>query len=63
MDTSIKAKRLLRINDAAKYAAISRATIYNEAKEGRLKLLKLGHSTRIEVSEMDRWIDETSQAA
>lgn len=61
--TEIETRRLLRINEAAIYAAISRATIYSEIKQGRLKLIKLGHASRIEVTELDRWIDETAAAA
>lgn len=57
MDQKQKPRRLLSISDATIYTAMSRATLYNEAKEGRLKITKLGHASRIEVSELDRWID------
>ena len=56
-------RRLLRIKEASIYAAISRGTLYKEFKAGRLKLTKLGHASRIEVSELDRWIDETASHA
>jgi len=54
-------RRLLRINEAAIYAAISRATLYSEKSKGNIQFIKLGTATRIEVSELDRWIDETSK--
>ena len=54
-------RRLLRIGEATVYAAISKTTLYVEIKAKRLKLVKLGSASRIEVSELDRWIDETSQ--
>ena len=63
MHTTKDSRRLLRINEAAIYAAISRAHIYSEIKKGRLKLTKLGHASRLEVSELDRWIDATTANA
>lgn len=62
MSTHMNRKHLFRINEAADYAAVSRATLYNEIKAKRLSLVKLGHASRIEVSEMDRWIDERAAA-
>jgi len=56
-------RRLLRVNDAVAYTAMSRATLYSEIKAGRLTPTKMGHSTRFEVSELDRWINETSAVA
>ncbi len=55
--------RLLNIRDSANYAATSRSTLYAEEKAGRIKFLKMGASTRIEVCELDRWINEKSKAA
>ncbi|MBM2294277.1 helix-turn-helix domain-containing protein [Sulfitobacter pseudonitzschiae] len=49
--------RLLSIPDSVNYAATSRSTLYAEEKSGRIKFVKMGSSTRIEVSELDRWID------
>lgn len=49
--------RLLNIRDSASYAATSRSTLYAEEKAGRIKFVKLGTATRIEVAELDRWID------
>jgi excisionase family DNA binding protein len=55
--------RLLSICDSATYAATSRSTLYVEEKAGRIKFLKMGSSTRIEVSELDRWINEKTKSA
>ena len=49
--------RLLSVRDGAKYAATSRSTLYAEEKAGRIAFLKMGSSTRIEISELNRWID------
>lgn len=51
-------KRLYKLLEAARYTGFSRATLYVEAREGRLKLHKIGGATRIEKSELDRWIDQ-----
>lgn len=55
--TNIK-PRLLSIRDSAAYGATSRSTLYAEEKAGRIKFVKMGACTRIEVSELDRWIDQ-----
>ncbi len=61
MNLQVSKKRLFRVNEAADYAAVSRAKLYQEMKLGNLKFLKLGASTRIEALDLDRWIDETSK--
>lgn len=53
--------RLLNVRDSATYAATSRSTLYLEEKAGRIRFLKMGAATRIEVSELDRWINEKSK--
>jgi len=55
--------RLLSILDAAAYASTSRSTLYAEEKAGRIKFVKLGTATRIEVVEINRWIDAKTAAA
>lgn len=60
--TSIQ-PRLLRVSDAVVYAATSRAKLYNEMKMGALKFIKLDSATRIEITELDRWINETAGIA
>ena len=55
--------RLLKIPQAAAYSGESRATLYKEWKNGNLKFVKMGNSTRIEVSELDRYIDAKMSVA
>ena len=62
-NTTTDPRRLLRIKEAANYAAVSRATLYNEIKAGRLVKLKFGSSSLIEITEIDRWINENVTAA
>ncbi|WP_144055522.1 helix-turn-helix transcriptional regulator [Octadecabacter antarcticus] len=50
--------RLLSIADSATYAATSRSTLYAEEKAGRIQFVKIGTSTRVEVVELNRWIDQ-----
>ena len=57
------APRLLSVSSAVKYSATSRAKLYQEMKGGNLKFIKLDGATRIEVSEIDRWIDSKAKAA
>lgn len=56
-------KRLYTDREAADYLGFSRATIWNLMKDGSLKSIKLGNSRRIEVAELDRFIDENALAA
>lgn len=56
--------RLFKINEAAAYSGDSRATLYKEWKDGNITFVKMGGSTRIERTELDRYIDaKISQAA
>lgn len=49
--------RLYSIQQAVAYSGDSRATLYKEWKLGNLKFVKMGGSTRIEATELDRYID------
>lgn len=50
-------KRLFKMSEAAEYSGFCKATLYTEARNGRLKILKIGGATRIETTELDRWVD------
>lgn len=47
---------LLTLNDASLICQRSRATLYRDAKNGTLNLLKVGSSTRIRAGELRRFI-------
>lgn len=49
---------LLRICEVAAYLAVSERTAWNLIKEGKLKACRFGKVTRIERSELDRFISE-----
>lgn len=49
--------RLINIHQAVAYSGESRATLYKEWKSGNLKFVKMGGSTRIEIDELNRYID------
>ena len=55
--------RLLSIPQAVAYSNESRATLYKEWKNGNLKFVKMGGSTRIEFDELNRYIDEKINTA
>lgn len=63
MHTTTENPRLMRINDAANYCGMSRATLYAEWKKGNLKFVKMFGATRIEFTELNRWIDTTGREA
>jgi excisionase family DNA binding protein len=64
MQTQLKIPpRLLKIPQAVDYSGESRATLYKEMKEGNLKFVKMGGSTRIEFSELNRYIDAKMSTA
>ena len=47
--------------EAADYLGFSRASIWKFIKDGTLKSIKLGSSRRIELAELDRFINDNSQ--
>lgn len=55
--------RLLSIPQAVAYTSESRATLYKEWKLGNLEFVKMGGSTRIKRSELDRYIDAKIKTA
>lgn len=55
--------RLLSIPDAVAYSGESRAMLYKERKLGNIKFVKMRGSTRIERSELDRYIDAKMEVA
>ena len=63
MQTTTNNPRLLKINDAVNYCGMSRATLYAEWKKGNLKFVKMFGATRIEFSELNRWINDTQRPA
>lgn len=54
-------KRLYSVIQACDYSGESRSTLYKEMKEGNLRFVKMGSSTRLEGVELDRYIDEKIQ--
>jgi excisionase family DNA binding protein len=54
---------VLSIANAAKYAGISRATIYNLMTTGRLPSIKLGKRRLIRVADLDAMLDQAGKAA
>ncbi|MFG6589981.1 helix-turn-helix transcriptional regulator [Sulfitobacter sp. 1A12157] len=61
--TSDISPRLLSIPQAVAYTSESRAVLYREWKAGNLEFVKMGGSTRIRRSELDRYIDAKMKTA
>ena len=55
--------RLFSIAQAATYSGDSRATLYKEHKLGNIQFVKMGASTRIEIDELNRYINTKMCAA
>jgi excisionase family DNA binding protein len=50
--------RLLTINEACAYASVSRSTIYEWAKAGKIRLAKFGNAlTRVDRQSLEAFID------
>lgn len=47
---------LLDIHEAARYLTVSERTIYREIQRGRLRVVKMGGTTRFRRAELDRYI-------
>lgn len=55
--------RLLTPEEAATFLGYKVGTIYNKANKGELPSVKLGHTLRFRLSELERWIYEQNAAA
>lgn len=51
-------KRLLTVKEVCEYLNISKPTVYRLIKEGKLKPIKIGKSTRFEKEDIDKLIEE-----
>lgn len=56
-------KRLFTIAEAVAYSSESRSTLYEERARGNIRFVKMGGSTRVERSELDRYIDAKIRVA
>jgi excisionase family DNA binding protein len=52
----------LRVKEACASLSISRSTIYEEIRAGRLKALKAGSRTLIPVEAIDAWLNSLPDA-
>ncbi|SMO61070.1 transcriptional regulator, AlpA family [Balnearium lithotrophicum] len=51
-------KKLLTVKEACEYLSISKATLYKLIKEGKIKPVKIGKSTRFDRQDLDRLVEE-----
>lgn len=49
--------QFLKINDVCHLAKISRATFYRAVNRGDFKIRKIGKASRVELSEINAWLD------
>lgn len=55
--------QLLTVSDFLILFRVSRTTFYREVNAGRLRIVKLGRSTRISRADAEKWIDKLQQAS
>lgn len=55
-------KRLYSFEDAADYLSMSKGFVEKEVREGRIRQMHLGRVRRIDVKELDRYIETRSVA-
>ncbi len=53
---------VMTIPEVAEYLKVTRQTVHRLLKDGRLKAFKIGRSTRILRSELDKFIEERMKA-
>jgi excisionase family DNA binding protein len=56
-------KLLYRIEEVVILTGLSRATLFREMAEGKLRVVKIGRSTRITADELYRYVDVLKAAA
>lgn len=54
---------LLDLEEAAGYLSVSRRTVYREVRRGKLRMVKVGGSTRFRKSELERYIKASEQGS
>jgi excisionase family DNA binding protein len=47
---------LLTMSEAARTLQVSRSSLYEEVRRRRLRVVKIGHLTRIRPAELDRYV-------
>lgn len=50
-------KRFFRIAEAVTYSGLSRSSLYAANKSGQLAFVKFGGATRIELKDLDAYLD------
>lgn len=53
--------KVYTVEDAAALLCVSKGTVYNLVKEGKIKALRLGNAIRIPKQFFDEWFDSLTQ--
>jgi excisionase family DNA binding protein len=46
------------MEEVARCLQVSRSSLYQQVRQGRLRIVKIGHLTRVRPAELDRYIQE-----
>lgn len=52
----------LRMNEAAEVLGISRSKAYELARRGEIPVVRIGHSVRVPVNGLRRWLEAQEEA-
>lgn len=55
--------KLLTVAEFKENYRVSHSTFYRQVAEGRLRIIKIGRSTRVSVTEAERWLGECGSRA
>jgi excisionase family DNA binding protein len=54
---TVTAPRLVTVNDAARYLAVSVSTLYGWVYQRRIPFVKVGRALRFEMSDLDNFVE------
>jgi excisionase family DNA binding protein len=57
------APRLITVNDAARYLAVSVSTLYGWVYQRRIPFVKVGRALRFEMADLDRFVERNRTQA
>jgi excisionase family DNA binding protein len=57
------AELLVTVEEAARRLALSRTTLYQQIRRGTIPSVRIGHSRRIPVIDLERYVDDLREGA
>ena len=54
---------VISVSEAAKILGVSNSTAYRLARENRIPVIRIGSSVRVNLRQLEKWIEEHTNAA